>query len=285
MERPIMNSTVLVSDPKYYSVVELNTYSHQEVQPNRERAKREHALVVQALQGAGVTVVQEQSPTDCQDGVYVANWAFCSGNTAVMSRLPGPRHGEQVHAAALLSRYKSDVIIPPYRFSGQGDALACGDTLFVGGGYRSDPRMANELQQILRREYQVQSVQTVPLLEDGKPVVNKLSGWPDSKFYDIDLAIGVLKPDMIAWCPDAFTFESQDTINNLAGIKKIEVSWAEATQAFACNLVSTGETVIMSAGAPKFEAALGKAGLQVVSLSIPELQKGGGSARCVTLAI
>lgn len=77
--------------------------------------------------------------------------------------------------------------------------------------------------------------------------------------------------------------ESQDLINDLEGIKKIEVSRSEATQAFACNLVSTGETVIMGTGAPKFEAALARAGLGVVTVPIPELQKGGGSARCMTL--
>lgn len=278
-----MNRTVLMSDPDHYSVVELNTYSHKEVQPNREKAKREHALVARALQDAGIVIRQERSPVGCQDGVYVANWAFCSGDTAVMSRLPGPRRGEQVYSAALLSRYKSDVIIPPYRFSGQGDALACGDMLFVGGGYRSDPRMADVLRRIFRYKYKVKSVQTVPMLKDGRPVTNRLSGWPDSEFYDIDLAMGILKPDMIAWCPEAFMPESQDLINDLEGIKKIEVSRSEATQAFACNLVSTGETVIMGTGAPKFEAALARAGLGVVTVPIPELQKGGGSARCMTL--
>jgi N-dimethylarginine dimethylaminohydrolase len=71
----------------------------------------------------------------------------------------------------------------------------------------------------------------------------------------------------------------------LTDVDKIEVSYEEATKAFACNLVSTGKHVIMNAGAINFAAELKKHGLKPILLSNPELGKGGGSIRCTTLTL
>ena len=66
---------------------------------------------------------------------------------------------------------------------------------------------------------------------------------------------------------------------------KIEVSFEEATKGFACNLVSTGETVIMSAHAPALQAAIEAHGLKTLTSDISELAKGGGYIRCTTLTL
>ena len=106
--------------------------------------------------------------------------------------------------------------------------------------------------------------QTKPLRRlfgHGKQVLNATTGWPDSYYYDLDLALAVLRaPDgldrgLIAWCPAAFMKESSIKIRSLK-VDKIEVSLKEAKKAFACNLVSTGETVVMSAFAPRFKNEL-----------------------------
>jgi len=70
-----------------------------------------------------------------------------------------------------------------------------------------------------------------------------------------------------------------------SGVEKIEVSLEEAVGAFACNLVSTGETVIMSDQAPQFKAKLEALGFTVLTPEITELLKGGGYIRCTTLTI
>jgi N-dimethylarginine dimethylaminohydrolase len=41
----------------------------------------------------------------------------------------------------------------------------------------------------------------------------------------------------------------------------------------------------MNNGAGDFKAAVQDAGLQVITLELPELKKGGGSIRCSTLAL
>jgi N-dimethylarginine dimethylaminohydrolase len=56
-------------------------------------------------------------------------------------------------------------------------------------------------------------------------------------------------------------------------------------QGFACNLVSTGDTVVMSAHAPHLQRALEAEGLKTVTPEIDELVKGGGYIRCTTLTL
>ncbi len=176
------------------------------------------------------------------------------------------------------------------KFSGQGDALACGDYLFCGSGYRSDIEAqtfaANEL------GYTKIQLQTIPQRDaQGQPVINAVSGWADSFFYDIDLALSIIKAPsenekgLIAYCPEAFTEESQRILREFNEVDKIEISLDEAQHAFACNLVSTGETVIMSAHAPLFTEELRRRGLTVITPEVSELAKGGGYIRCTSLTI
>jgi N-dimethylarginine dimethylaminohydrolase len=74
-------------------------------------------------------------------------------------------------------------------------------------------------------------------------------------------------------------------LKELEGFEKIIVTKDEALKAFATNLVSTGETVILNSGAPKLKSELLKRDFKVIELALPELKKGGGSIRCSSLAI
>ena len=71
----------------------------------------------------------------------------------------------------------------------------------------------------------------------------------------------------------------------ISDIEKIEVSLEEAMQASACNLVSTGETVVMGNQAPKLKKDLESKGLKVITVEVTELMKGGGFIRCTSLSI
>jgi len=263
----------------------INPYMNASDPIDRAAAKAEHDSIKAALESAGVTVVQVPPPADCQDGVYAANWALVRGDIAVMACLPSVRQGEEPYAEKVLCDLGKTIVKLPegLRFSGQGDALPCGNYLLTGSNYRTDPAVHDFLASTLG--YEVVSLQTVPEIDaNGNSVINTVSGWPDSFFYDIDLAISVLRPDLIAWCPEAFMPDSQDKIRALP-VEKIEISLEEAVQAFACNLVSTGETVVMSSQAPHFQAAVEAHGLKTITPRISELAKGGGYIRCTTLTL
>ena len=279
-----INQTVMMSGVDYFSVEELNPYSHKSDQPNLEQAKEEFESIKAALEASGVTVIKVDPPAGCQDGIYTANWALTRGKKAIMSSLPNMRRGEEPAARAELEKLGFDVITPPFRFSGQGDGLPCGNLLFAGQTYRSDPRMHEFVAKELG--FEVISLETIPERDEaGNPVINAVTGWPDSFFYDIDLAISILTPKLIAWCPEAFTPESQAKMHALTQVEKIEVSLEEAMKGFACNLVSTGETVIMSNHAPELKAAIEAKGLKTITPEITQLAKGGGYIRCTTLTL
>lgn len=271
---------------------------------DRDKARAEHDAICTALEQAGVSVIKVDAPEGCQDGVYTANWALVRGDTAVLARLPGARRAEEAYAEQVLLGLGKKVVHVPgeLKFSGQGDALPCGDYLFTGMGYRSDDAAQQFAADTLG--YKRVALQTVPQLDEyGQAIINAASGWPDSFFYDIDLALSVLRhpplesgdrldlapkkglKGLIAWCPEAFTPESQEKMYAFDTVDKIEISLEEAIEAFACNLVSTGETVIMSATAPHLRVELESRGFTVITPEITELAKGGGYIRCTTLTL
>jgi N-dimethylarginine dimethylaminohydrolase len=289
----LINSTVLMSGSDYFDDGQaINPFMDKTVKIDIEKAKVEHKAIAEALKSAGVEVKTVPPPKDCQDGVYTANWALVRGEKAVLSTLPNARKNEEQYAELTLKNLGKTVYKVPndIHFSGQGDALPCGNYLFAGTGYRTQKDAHEFVAQTLG--YEVISLQTVPKKTwYGKPVKNKDSGWPDSFFYDIDLALSVLRfpnqnqKGLIAWCPEAFVPNSRKILRDFDGVEKIEVEFAEAKNGFACNLVSTGETVIMSALAPKFKAKLESLGFKVITPEITELAKGGGYIRCTTLTL
>lgn len=272
-----------MSGADYFRVEELNPYSHKSKQPVIELAIKEHAAIKAAFEQSGIEVISVPAPKDCQDGIYTANWGLCWNGKVLQSSLPNLRQAEEPYAKEALISLGYEVKQPPFRFSGQGDALPCGDYLFVGSQYRTDPRM----HAFLEKEFscQVIGLQTIPELDkNGQEMINQVTGWPDSYFYDLDLALSVITPDLIAWCPEAFTPNSRQKIQALP-LQKITVSLAEAKEGFACNLVSTGEIVLMSAHAPELKAAIESHGLKTITPNITELSKGGGYIRCCSLTL
>ena len=288
----MINRTVLMSDALNFSAEQAINPYYNDSHTETLKAQAEHDSIRLAFENAGIEVVQVPSPSTSQDGVYSANWALVRGNKAIVARLPEVRKTEEDWARQQLTSLGIEVIEAPegLKFSGQGDALACGDYLLCGNGYRSDEAAqifaANEL------GYTRIQLQTIPQRdEQGEPVINAISGWADSFFYDIDLALSIIKAPsqnqkgLIAYCPDAFTETSQSILSDFNEVDKIEVTLDEAQNAFACNLVSTGETVIMSAHAPLLADELRKRGLVVVTPEVSELAKGGGYIRCTSLSL
>ena len=288
----LINTTVIMSDALHFdNELPINPYYADE-SINSEVANAEHVEIATMLKNAGVTIIHVDSPADSQDGVYTANWALTRGKNAVLARLPNARKAEEAWAEQVLASRGYHVFRAPKgtKFSGQGDALPCGDYLFCGSSYRSDLEAQAYAAETLG--YKRIQLRCVPLKDvTDTEVINDSSGWPDSFYYDIDLALAVISGPSenslgtIAYCPEAFVPESQEVLKNLQDFEKIIVSEKEARQAFACNLVSTGQSVVMSADAPELKAELEKRDLTVFTPKISELVKGGGYIRCTTLSL
>lgn len=288
----MLNKKVIMSDALNFSVEHpINPY-YTDKAVDTAKAQVEHDSIRQALSDAGIEVITIPSPSTSQDGVYTANWALVRGSKAVLARLPEVRRSEESYAKQILEEMGIEVTLTPegLKFSGQGDALVCGDYLFCGSTYRSDEEAQKFAADLLG--YTRVQLETVPQTdEDGAPVVNTSSGWPDSFFYDIDLALAIIdgpkdgRLGLIAYCPEAFTEESRTKLLALEGFDYIQVSLEEARNAFALNLVSTGKTVVMSHNAPALKQELEGRGIRVITPEISELSKGGGYIRCTSLSL
>ncbi|WP_163509210.1 dimethylarginine dimethylaminohydrolase family protein [Fodinicola acaciae] len=260
-----MNSRLLVCDPRHFRIdYEINPYMHTETQPELAAATAEHEAIVAAHLAAGRKVEYVAAAPDCPDMVYTANAAVVRGDHVVLANLPPERQAETPYHRAWFAERDYRIVQAPYAFSGQGDALACGDLLFAGHGQRTDRRTLDLLADFL--DYRVVPLRTV-----------------SARWYDLDLALSVIDADTLAYCPEAFDQPSLAELHS-AGLDLIEVSRAEADN-FALNLVSDGTTVTMTTGAPVLAARLRERGKTVVQLETTELRKGGGGIRCTALTL
>jgi N-dimethylarginine dimethylaminohydrolase len=260
-----MNTHLLVSDTLHFRVdYEINPYMHTETQPDPVAAAAEHEAIVAAHRAAGRRVVRMPSVPQCPDMVFTANAALVRGDRAVLGYPPPERKAEMPYFHEWLSRHGFDVVEAPYPFSGQGDALACGDLLLAAYGQRTD----REMHAVLARElgYEVVSLRTV-----------------SPRWYDLDLAVAVIDRHTLAYCPEALDAPSRRRLDRL-GLELIEVSVDEASR-FALNLISDGTTVTMTRQAPLLASALRARGLRLIELDTTELAKGGGGVRCTALTL
>lgn len=282
-----LNQRILVSDARYLEPKGINALENTGNQPDRKAAQAEHQAAAAAFFEAGIDVEQVASPKDCQDGVFTANWALTWNGRALLSKLPNLREAEEPAAEAALQALGFQTKRSSVLFSGQGDALIIGeDRVLIGNGYRTNPAVAKEIEEWLGLEVSV--VRAKPkrhFFGMGPAVRNKVTGLWDSYYYDLDLAVAVIRPDLLAVCFDALTSEGKKAINALRNVEIIPVSEHEAKYGLACNLVSTGETVVMSNEAPQLAAHLAGHHLKVTTLSNRELRKSGGGFRCISLSL
>ena len=280
----MINQKLLVSGADYFTDdYKINPY-YTETKINREKAIAEHARIVECFREAGIEIIKVDPPKGCQDGVYTANWAIVKDGIAVMARLPEARKGEEAYARKKLEEQGIKTYLVPenYLYSGQGDSLRCGKYLFAGRGYRSDPEAQTFVADKLGLEL-IQVHANPQLNADGSIHINPATNHADSFWYDLDLAISIIDEHTIAYCPGALDEESNKKLEAIQDLDKIIVDYDECTKGFACNLVSTGKHVIMSANAPKLKSALKARGLTCITPEITELLKGGGYIRCISL--
>ena len=281
-----LNQRVLATDAHHIAAKGINAHEHPGEGQDVAAAVHEHEALMAALRQAGVTVEQIPCPPECQDGVFTANWGLTWNSRALLSNLPNLRKSEEPYAEAALQKLGFETKRASVLFSGQGDAMIIGgNRVLIGNGYRSDPAVTTEIRDWLGLEPIVVRAQPKRHFGFGPPVRNRLTGLWDSYFYDLDIAVAVIRPDLIAVCLDALTREGRAAITGLSDIEVIPVDLHEARDSLATNLVSVGQTVIMVDNAPKLTAELRRRGFNLVLLPNHQLKKSGGGFRCSCLSL
>ncbi|MEO8936905.1 MAG: arginine deiminase-related protein [Burkholderiaceae bacterium] len=107
----------------------------------------------------------------------------------------------------------------------------------------------------------------------------------DERFYHLDTCFCPLEGGMLLYFPKAFSAASLASIEARVPEKKRIVCGDEDAEAFACNAVNIGKTLIVNTATRAFIDALHRHGYQVEQTPLSEFIKAGGSAKCLTLDI
>lgn len=237
-------------------------------------AVRQHGTFVRTLESSGAITL----PVPFVHGAFDS--VFSKDNAVIVERAHGtieallarPRHperrieqraraaafaglGVEVSAAAELPLEGGDIVMLP------GAAGA-----FLGHGFRSSPRAADELERFLDRE--------VTSLELRDP-----------RLYHLDMALSVLDDGTALVCDEALTPAGRRAVERHSGVSSILRVPLEEALRFGVNLVQVGRTVIWGADAPLTTRALQARGYRVVRVALDQFHHAGGSAACLVSRI
>lgn len=257
----------LVCRPDYYDVrYEINPWMSRDRAPVKGLAKEQWENLHQTLVMLGADLHYVDPSPEQPDMVFTANAGLQLGSTVVLSSFRhSERQGEEPHFQRWFEKNGYNVIeLDDCAFEGEGDALFAGETLFMGSGFRTDAKAADQLRDVLR----LKEVVTCELV--------------DPYFYHIDTCFCPITAETALVWPGAFTAEAITAMKK--HLRLIEIPEADAKQ-FACNAVVLGSDIIVPAGATKTYELLAKEGFTSHPVELSEFMKAGGAAKCLTMKI
>jgi N-dimethylarginine dimethylaminohydrolase len=264
-------SRLLVCAPDYYTIdYEINPWMRRSNQADPERARRQWAGLMDALEReAGALLERMQPVPGLPDMVFTANAGLVVGRRAVPSRFRHPeRQREERHFEAWFREQDYEVLLldDGVYFEGAGDLLQFPELWFGGYRQRSDIGAYPRLSEMFGREI-------IPL------------ELVDSRFYHLDTCFCPLTGGELLYYPAAFDSYAQAVIaDRIEAKRRLLVPQAEALR-FACNAVCVDKHVVLPAGCSLTAAMLESRGYQPHPLPLDEFMKAGGSAKCLTLAL
>ncbi len=264
--------TYLMCPPEWYDVdYVINPWMAGNVhQPSRDTAFMQWKSLYQELQRfADVRMLHARE--GAPDMVFVAHAAVVQHGVAAVSSFAHPqRQSEERHVTQWLEDMGFLVWGTPREtsFEGEGDALfdADGSHLWAAHGVRtcriSHRHVANAWHT---------SVTSLHLV--------------DPRFFHLDLCFAPLSGGHLLYFPDAFDGPSLAKIESAYGSdKRIAVSEFEATQ-FGCNVINAGREIVMGKVDSNLAKRLRERGFEITELDLSEFQRGGGSAKSLTLRL
>jgi N-dimethylarginine dimethylaminohydrolase len=198
--------------------------------------------------------------------VFAANGATVIGGTVLGARFRHPERAAE--GPAYLDWFRDrgfPVVHEPQRINeGEGDIVHAGRMILAGHGFRTDPDMRHDLEQLF-----------------GLPVVSLRL--VDPRFYHLDTALCVLDADTAAYYPAAFDDAGRAAL--AACFAELIEATDEDAAVLGLNAVSDGHHVILPAQAMALAAQLAVRGFEPVPVDMSEFRKAGGGPKCCTLEL
>ncbi len=255
-----------MTPPDYFTVsYSINAWMHTDDPVDTAKARLEWQSLKETYDRLGWPVELTTPAPGLADMVFATDCGLVLDGKVLLGRFRYPeRQPETEQYHTWFAAHGFPEVHQSTHYLEGGDNLACGNKIFAGHGFRSDPAAADELRQYFGRE-------VVPL---------KLI---DPLLYHLDTALGVLSAEAVACYLPAFDAASQARLR-AAVPRLIEVTRDEALS-FALNLVSDGQTIITSDESPSLLQKYTDGGFQVIALPISEFKKSGGGVHCLTLEL
>jgi N-dimethylarginine dimethylaminohydrolase len=209
------------------------------------------------------------------DMVFTANAGLVLERRFLVSRFRHlERQSEEPYFAEWFVDHGYDVVSgpPDVPFEGAGDALFDRGlpVLWLAHGHRSMMGAQSFI------------AQHITALANIEIVALELV---DERFYHLDTCFCPLDGGTLLYYPKAFSAASLASIEARVPQQRRIVCGDADAEAFACNAVNIGRTVIVNAATPAFATTLGAHGFHVQQSPLSEFMKAGGSAKCLTLDI
>jgi len=229
--------------------------------PSIELALSQHEGYCRALERLGLELTRLPADARFPDSTFVEDTAVITARGAVLTR-PGAasRAGEVAAIEAALSPFFGDPrrIEAPGTLDG-GDVCGAGEHFFIGLSRRTNEAGALQLARFLADDGYGSSLVDIRGI-DGILHLKSGIGWLGGR------ALVVI--DSLAADP-AF-----------GGWERIPVA---AGEDYAANCVLVNDAVLLAAGFPRLERALGERGHRTVALPMSEFQKMDGGPSCLSL--
>jgi N-dimethylarginine dimethylaminohydrolase len=257
----------LMCPPTHFAVrYSINPWMDLDAPVDVARANAQWQELYDLLVGLGHVVELMPAPPDLPDTVFTANGGIVIGDRGLVPRF---RHAERAGESAHFARMMTELGVAEVRQArfvneGEGDFLLTGERILAGTGLRSDPRAVDEV-----ADYFGRPVTALELV--------------DPRFYHLDTALARLDPDTVTYWPGAFAPASQRVLAELFP-SAIVATEGEAA-ALALNMVSDASTVIMTTDCDSLAERIADRGFSVLRLSMDELRKAGGGAKCCVLEL
>jgi dimethylargininase len=220
-------------------------------------ARAQHREYSQALTAAGFSV--ETLPPDERypDSCFMQDSALVIGGQAIIARLGAlSRSGEEKDIASRLEPlFPLASIAAPGTLEG-GDVLVLPGRIFVGLSGRTNAEGIAQLAKIM------------------SPRGVQVSSMPVMGYLHLLSAVSFLGQNMLLAVAEFAEHPA------FAGFEVIVVP---AEEAYAANVLSLGESVIMPAGCPRVEAMLRVCGFTVLTVPLSQFEAADGGATCLSL--
>ena len=230
--------------------------------PVYDLAVKQHEQYCQALENLGLRVTRLPADECHPDSTFVEDTAILTKRVAVITRPGAPsRRSEVDDITQTLNQFYSSVqtIAEPGTLDG-GDVCQVEDHFFIGVSERTSEDGAAQLSEILRT-----AGYSSTLID-----IRNLS----PRLLHLKSGLAYLGENKLVVDSELF---------DRAEFQEFERICPDADEAYAANCLAFGNTILIAAGYPRFEAQLRQVGFNPITLDMSEFQKMDGGLSCLSL--